>query len=95
MNIVNFSDGDFSTKSENEFDITLLVCKLQTKIPKNPIFRNITSWHANFEKFCRIVNIDIKNWSRKFESDISEIGYFTEQSLKWRQMLVYKIQNGL
>ena len=31
------------------FDITGLVCKLQTEIP---IFENATSKHANFTKFC-------------------------------------------
>ena len=83
------------TKSKKNFDITWLVCKLQTKIPKNPIFRNATSRHANFTKFCRIVTIDVRNKPWKFQIDISKIGYFTEQSVKWRQMLVCKIQNGL
>ena len=36
-------------------------CKLQTKIPKSPIFRNATSRHANLTKFCRIVTIDVRN----------------------------------
>ena len=31
----------------------------------------------------------------KFQIDILKIGYFTEQSEKWRQMLVFKIQNDL
>ena len=32
---------------------------------------------------------------QKFQIDIPKIVYFTEQSLKWRQKLVGKIQNGL
>ena len=79
----------------NFFDITWLVCKLQTKIPKNPIFRNATSRNANFTKFCRIVTIDVRNKPWQFQIDISKIGYLTEQFVKWRQMLVCKIQNGL
>ena len=70
-----------STKSEKIFDITWLVCKLQTKIPKNPIFRNETSRHTNFTKFCRIVTIDVRNEPWKFQIDISKIGYSTEQSV--------------
>ena len=68
-----------------KYAITLLVCKLQTKIPKNPIFRNATSRHANFMKFCRIVTIDVRNKPWKFQIDISKIGYFTEQSVKCRK----------
>ena len=41
-------------------DITGPVCKLQIKIPKIPIFRNATSRHANFTKFCMIVTIDVR-----------------------------------
>ena len=51
------------TKSEF-FDITWLVCKLQTKIPKNPIFRNATSSHANFTKFGSIINIYVANYKK-------------------------------
>ena len=58
--------------------ITGLICKVQTKIPKNPIFRNATSRHANFTKFCKIVTIDLRNKPWKFQIDISKIGYFTE-----------------
>ena len=90
-------DVKLSKEARNQifFDITRLVYKLQTKIPKIPIFRNATSRHANFTKLCRIVNIDIRNWSWKFQIDILKICYFTEQSVKWRQMLVCKIQNSL
>ena len=73
------------TKSKKIFDITGPVCKLQTKIPKIPIFRNATSRHANFMKFCRIVTIDVRNKPWKFQIDISKIGYFTEQSVKCRK----------
>ena len=48
---------------KNVFDISGLVCKLQTKVPKFPIFGNANSRHVNFTKFCRIVTIDIKNES--------------------------------
>ena len=74
-----------------KIDLTGPVCKEQNKIP---IFINATSSHANFMKFCRIVTIDVRNIPWKFQIDISKIGYFTEQSVKWRQMLVCKIQNG-
>ena len=46
---------------KKKFEITGPVCKLQTKIPKIPIFRNATSRRANFMKFCRIVTIDVRN----------------------------------
>ena len=46
---------------KKKFDITGPVCKLQNKIQKIPIFRNATSRHANFTKFCRIVHIDVRN----------------------------------
>ena len=71
------------------------VCKLQIKILKISIFGNAIFRRANLTKFCRIVTIDVKNKTWKFPIDISKIGYFTEQSVKWRQMLVCKIQNGL
>ena len=62
-----------------------LVCKLQTKILKIPMFGNTSSRHANFTKFFRIVPIDVRNKSWKFHIDISKIGYFTEQSANWRK----------
>ena len=77
------------------FDISDLICKLQTKIPKIPIFGNAISRHANFTNFCRIVHIDVRNKSWKFHIEISKINYFTEQSVKWGKNLVCKIQNGL
>ena len=43
------------------FDITGLVCKLQNKILKISIFGNATSRHANFMKFGRIINVDVRN----------------------------------
>ena len=67
------------------FDITGPVCKLQTKIPKIPIFGNATSRHANLTKFCRNINIDVRNKPWKFQIDISKIGYFTEHSVKCRK----------
>ena len=80
---------------KKNFDIISPVCKLQTKVPKNPIFWNANSRHAKFTKFCRIVHIGIRNKSWKFQIEISKIGYFIEHSVKWRQMLVCKIQHGL
>ena len=74
------------------FSICGLVCKLQNKIT---IFENATSRHANFAKLCRIVHIDISGKSVEFHIDISKMGCFTEQSVKWYQMLVCEIQNGL
>ena len=64
-------------------------------LSEKPVFGNETSRHAIFTKFCRIVTIDVRNKPWKFQIDNSKIGYFTEQSVKWRQMLVCKIQNGL
>ena len=77
------------------FDRTCLVCKLQTKIPKDPIFGNATSRHANLTKFCRIVAIDVRNESWKFQIDISKIGYLTEQSVECRKKLICKMQKGI
>ena len=51
-------------KSKHFFDITGLVCKVQTKILKNPIIGNATSRHAKCTKFCRIVTIDVRNEPR-------------------------------
>ena len=82
-------------RNQKKIDITWLVCKLQSEIPNNPIFRDATSRHANFTKFYRIVTTDVRNKPWKVHIDISKIGYFTEHSVKWRQMLVCKIQNGL
>ena len=48
-------------QNQKKIDRTGLVCKLQTKIPKTPIFRNATSRHANFTKFCKNVTIDVRN----------------------------------
>ena len=82
-------------KNQNKIDITGLVCELQTKIPKNLIFENATSRHANFTTFCKIFIIDIRNKPWKFQIDMSKIGYLTEQPAKLRQMLVCKTYNGL
>ena len=41
------------------FDISGLICKLQTKTQKIPTLKKATYRHANFTKFCRIVHIDI------------------------------------
>ena len=38
---------------KKNFDITGLVCKLQTKILKNPIFGNATSRHAKILQECQ------------------------------------------
>ena len=48
-------------RNQKKIDITGPVCKLQTKIPKIPIFGNATSRHANLTKFCRNINIDVRN----------------------------------
>ena len=93
-------DVKISEEARNDeikfFDIFWLVCKLQTKIPKKKtIFRNAISSHSNFTEFSRIIYIDVQNWSWKFQIDIFKISYFIEQSVKWRQMLVCKIQSGL
>ena len=45
---------------KKKIDLTCPVCKLQTKIPKNTIFRNAIFRHAIFTKFCRIVTIDLE-----------------------------------
>ena len=55
----------------------------------------IKNGHANFKKFCRIATIDVRNEPWNFQTDILKIGYFAEQSVKWRQKLICKIQNGL
>ena len=90
------------------FDITHLFCKfwvskVQNRSNRNSLFSgNATSGHANFTKFCRIINIQ-KLTQKILELSIltSEInhvnfniGYFTEQFVKWCKILVCKIQNG-
>ena len=85
----------FIRRHEIFFYTTGPFSKLQTKIPKISIFENAFSRHANLTQFCRIVHIDVRNTPWQFQIDISKIDYFTEQSVKWRQMLVCKIQNGL
>ena len=47
-------------QNQKTIDITVLVCKLQTKIKKT-CFGTATSRGANFTKFCQIVNIDVRN----------------------------------
>ena len=32
-------------------------------------------------KFCSIIDIDVRDWSWKFQIEISKVGYFTEQSV--------------
>ena len=59
------------------------------------ISRNAASRHANFTKFCQIVNIDVKNQPWKFQIYVSKIGYFAEQFVEYWKKLVCKIQNGL
>ena len=81
-------------RNQKKIDITGLVCTLQTKIPKIPIFENATFRHANLTTFCRNINMDVRNKPRKFQIDISKIGYFTEDSVRCRKKLVCKIQNG-
>ena len=63
--------------------------------PEKTDFGNAFSRHANFTKFCTIVTIDVRNKPRKFQIDISKIGYFTEQSVKLRQVLVCKLQTKI
>ena len=50
-----------SHKIKKKIDITRPVCKLQTKIRKNPNFRNANSRHTNFAIFSRIVTIVFRN----------------------------------
>ena len=61
---------------------------------EKPDFGNVTFRHANVTKFCSTIDIDVK-LILKIQMNISKTGYFTEQSVKWRQMLICKIQNGL
>ena len=49
----------------------------------------------NFMKFCRIINIDFRDWPWKIQIDILKITYSTEQTVKLRKMLLCKIQNYL
>ena len=48
-------------QNQQKFDIDGPVCKLQTKILKEPIFGNASSRHANFTRFCRTITIDVRN----------------------------------
>ena len=45
------------TKSKRKYNISGLVCKLQTKIPKIPIFENATS-----TKYQKISDRYLKDW---------------------------------
>ena len=67
-------------KIKKQFNITHLVCKLWiSKVQKrqNRLFSgNAKSGYANLTKFCRIINIDIKNQHWKFQTDILKIVYF-------------------
>ena len=71
---------------QNNFDITHLICKLQVRKFKKRLdcllSGNETYEHVSFTKFCRIINIDVKNQPWKFQIDILQIGYITEQSVK-------------
>ena len=51
-------DGDI-----NKIDITDLVCKLQTTIPKNTISGNATCRQANFTKSQRFVILQNDPWN--------------------------------
>ena len=48
------------SKIKKKFDIIGPVCKLQIKIQKIPIFGIASSRHANFTKFYRNINIDVR-----------------------------------
>ena len=84
------------TESKIFFEIIYLVCKLWViKVQKrsNSLFSgNSNSGHANSTIFCRIISTDVRNKPWKFQCDFLKIGYFTEQSVKWSQMLVYKMR---
>ena len=61
MKFLSHSGTYKEAQNQRNFDISDLVYELQTKTPKTPIFRNATSRHANFMKFCKIVTIDVRN----------------------------------
>ena len=71
-NFYQMSSSFRSHENRKDFDITWLVCKLQTKIPKISISRNATSRHANFTKFCRIVTIDVIETNPENSRSISQ-----------------------
>ena len=48
-------------RNKKKIDMNCPACKLQTKIPKIRIFGNATSRHTNLTKFCRNINIDVRN----------------------------------
>ena len=56
------------------FDTIVLVCKSRVnKVIKctNSLFSgNASSGHGHFTNICRIINIDVRNWSWKFQIDI-------------------------
>ena len=65
-----------------KFDITDSVCNLQTKNWENLIFRYPASSDQNFAKFCKVIHLDVRKQSWKFQIDISKIDYFTGRPLK-------------
>ena len=99
MNFYQMSSPMGKHEMQKKIGISHLVCKSRVSNVKrrsNSLFSgNTTSGYANFTKFRMSISIDVRNKPWKFQIDMSKIGYFTEQSVKWRQMLVCKIQNGL
>ena len=86
-------DVGIHTKPKTNFEIICLVCHRPKSL--KPDFGYATSKHTNFMKFCRIIKIDIKNWSWKFKIDISKVGYLRnnlwnatkrglQRSIKWK-----------
>ena len=47
--------GIYKAQNQKQIsDMTCLVCKLQTKVLKIPIFGGAIRGHANFTKFCEL-----------------------------------------
>ena len=76
MKFLPYVGTQIEAQNNKRIDISDLACRLQTKIPRISIFGNATSRHDNLTKFCRNINIDVRNEPWKFQIDISKIGYF-------------------
>ena len=90
MNIKFLSDVGIYQEAENKK--TCLVCNLQTKILKTPIFGNAPSRHANVTRFCRIITIDVRKWSWKFQIDISKTDYFAIKNCSVKHRTAHKVR---
>ena len=82
MTIKFLPDVGICKKARNQKIFDISGCKLQTKIPKIPIFENATSSHANLTKFCMVIHIDVRKKSWKSQIDMLKIYYVTEQAVK-------------